>query len=94
MSYSYFGGGTGVLSSGVLLKGMRKLFWVIIIFIWSVQAQENMVGSTSKFFDPELRYTEYRPNQTDRVISRSKYMDQLWGFWLAQCIANWTGSYH
>ncbi len=25
------------------------------------------------------------------VISRDKYHDQLYGFWLGQCIANWTG---
>ena len=24
-------------------------------------------------------------------ISRDKYIDQLYGFWLGQCIANWTG---
>ena len=25
------------------------------------------------------------------VISKEKYQDQLYGFWLGQCIANWTG---
>ncbi len=25
------------------------------------------------------------------IISRDKYLDQLYGFWLGQCIANWTG---
>jgi hypothetical protein len=25
------------------------------------------------------------------IISREKYADQLYGFWLGQCIANWTG---
>ena len=30
--------------------------------------------------------------ETDYLsISRAKYKDQLYGFWLAQCIANWTG---
>ena len=24
-------------------------------------------------------------------LSRDKYYDQLYGFWLGQCIANWTG---
>ena len=28
---------------------------------------------------------------SERVISRSQYADQLHGFWLGQCIANWTG---
>jgi len=25
------------------------------------------------------------------IISKSKYKDQMYGFWLGQCIANWTG---
>ncbi len=28
---------------------------------------------------------------TELLISRSRYRDQLEGFWLGQCIANWTG---
>lgn len=31
------------------------------------------------------------PKQTDLVISRSEYANKLHGFWLGQCIANWTG---
>ena len=28
---------------------------------------------------------------TDIVISKADYQEKLYGFWLAQCIANWTG---
>ena len=31
------------------------------------------------------------PDGTERIISRTEHLDQLEGFWLAQCIANWTG---
>lgn len=41
--------------------------------------------------DSNLNYTAYTPKPTDREISRSAYADKLYGFWLAQCIANWTG---
>jgi len=41
--------------------------------------------------DSSLTYTDYLPKPTDREISRSAYADKLYGFWLAQCIANWTG---
>jgi len=41
--------------------------------------------------DTSLTYLAYVPKKTDRVISRSDYADKLYGFWLAQCIANWTG---
>jgi len=48
--------------------------------------------------------TKYKENHTSQsgykscedgskqiVISRAKYYDQLYGFWLGECIANWTG---
>lgn len=41
--------------------------------------------------NPNFEYKPYSPNQTDIIISRSEYQDKLYGFWLAQCIANWTG---
>ena len=31
-------------------------------------------------------------NKTQTIsISKDKYQNQLYGFWLGQCIANWTG---
>lgn len=41
--------------------------------------------------DPELTYNNYVIKKSDRKISRSDYIDKLQGFWLGQCIANWTG---
>jgi hypothetical protein len=41
--------------------------------------------------DPNLIYQQYDPGASDRILSREKYADQLYGFWLGQCIANWTG---
>ncbi len=41
--------------------------------------------------DSLLVYDDYTPKETDKIISRSEYKDRLYGFWLAQCIANWTG---
>lgn len=41
--------------------------------------------------DSSLTYTDYLPKPTDHEISRSKYANKLYGFWLAECIANWTG---
>jgi len=32
-----------------------------------------------------------KTNQNYQVIDRSNYLNQLEGFWLGQCIANWTG---
>jgi len=41
--------------------------------------------------DSLLSYNEYIPKVTDRIISRKDYINKLEGFWLGQCIANWTG---
>ena len=57
---------------------------IVLFTIALVQAQDQLA-------DPELEYPAYTPNATDLVLSRSKYIDQLQGFWLTQCIANWTG---
>ncbi|MDH3795828.1 MAG: ADP-ribosylglycohydrolase family protein, partial [Flavobacteriaceae bacterium] len=35
--------------------------------------------------------TSVHKEEANIVISREKYYDQLYGFWLGQCIANWTG---
>jgi hypothetical protein len=42
----------------------------------------------------ESRKSDQQPEADDKAylkISRDKYQDQLYGFWLGQCIANWTG---
>ena len=41
--------------------------------------------------DSNLVYNEYSPNGDEIIISRADYINKLKGFWLAQCIANWTG---
>ena len=41
--------------------------------------------------DGNLVYKPYKPKATDRIISRSEYKKKLYGFWLGECIANWTG---
>jgi hypothetical protein len=41
--------------------------------------------------DTGLLYRKYIPKKGDVVISRAKYHDKLYGFWLGECIANWTG---
>jgi hypothetical protein len=41
--------------------------------------------------NPNLNYTAYSPKATDLKIDRAAYAKKLEGFWLATCIANWTG---
>ena len=41
--------------------------------------------------DDNLEYKNYTPTGKEIVVSRNDYFNKLKGFWLAQCIANWTG---
>ena len=36
-------------------------------------------------------YKSYEPKGDETIISRTEYHKKLHGFWLGQCIANWTG---
>ncbi len=60
---------------------------LLVLFLSSCGKKTN----STDLFDPELIYEDYSPNSSDLTISRSVYKDQLYGFWLGQCIANWTG---
>ena len=73
------------------------------IFIFLILAQGLVVScnSNAKKEDPnispttiqssDIDYLDYNKQTSDLVISREAYKDQLHGFWLGQCIANWTG---
>ena len=41
--------------------------------------------------NPSLNYSDYNPKESDLVLDRNDYANRLQGFWLATCIANWTG---
>ncbi len=49
------------------------------------------MNRSNELVDPNLSYKNYSPSPSDKIISRADYADKLYGFWLAQCIANWTG---
>ena len=51
---------------------------------FSLAALTTILGATA----PTLS----QPSNPDQIaVSRTEYVDQLEGFWLGQCIANWTG---
>jgi|GEM_PF-805484 len=49
------------------------------------------VALKNQLKDSNLVYPVYQPKAGDIKISRSTYIQKLYGFWLGQCIANWTG---
>jgi len=49
------------------------------------------ITTSAKLVNPRMEYLPYAPAAGDQIISRQAYADKLYGFWLGQCIANWTG---
>ena len=71
----------------------RKIYFVLIVtsvLILSCK-NSNKKKKADILLDTRLSYTDYTPKSSDIIISREKYPDKLYGFWLGQCIANWTG---
>jgi hypothetical protein len=70
-----------------------KVFVLLLLVTMLIHSCTNS-GKEEKTlakYDPQLSYKQYNSNPADLVISRADYHDKLYGFWLAQCIANWTG---
>lgn len=67
-----------------------SLIFILSLILFSCKVEQKST-SLNPMQDSTLIYTSYKPKSTDRIISRAEYADKLYGFWLAQCIANWTG---
>lgn len=57
------------------------IFSLIVLSACNTETKKNETKETNSIQEKEVYIT----------ISRDKYKDQLFGFWLGQCIANWTG---
>ena len=66
---------------------------MLIISAYRTRKESSIYGNTygKTLIDTNFEYKQYRPSSSDLIISRSDYADKLYGFWLGQCIANWTG---
>lgn len=73
----------------------HPLFLTILLLIPSSCKQDSKPPiheiKNGELQDPQLVYAAYERKASDFVISRADYKDRLYGFWLGQCIANWTG---
>ena len=69
---------------------MKKLILtLILISLISCSSEKNSKQSVIK--NDNFEYKNYTPTGKELIVSRNDYFDKLKGFWLAQCIANWTG---
>ncbi|MCE7994867.1 MAG: ADP-ribosylglycohydrolase family protein [Roseivirga sp.] len=73
------------------MNRLNKLFPAVLVLTFLLAGCQSRERTSNALRDPQLNYKEYRPQPSDVVISRSDYAEKLYGFWLGQCIANWTG---
>jgi hypothetical protein len=67
------------------------LFFIYSLFSCGEGSKTTIETNQDVIKDSLLTYKEYLPKDGDLIISRKEYKEKLYGFWLAQCIANWTG---
>ncbi len=73
----------------------RFLVSLVLSFSIAISCKENISRKSNSIknglVDSTLVYVSYTPKPTDQRVSRTEYNNKLQGFWLGQCIANWTG---
>lgn len=69
---------------------MRNLI-LNVLLICCFSACNNPAEIQKAGLNPDLSYEPYTPLGSEIVISRDLYKQKLYGFWLGECIANWTG---
>ena len=76
---------------------LKYRFLVSLVLSFSIaisckeKASEERSSVNNELVDSTLTYASYTRKPSDRRISRADYKNKLLGFWLGQCIANWTG---
>ena len=69
---------------------MNKIFLLFYLFIF-FSCELSDKNNSDVVFSKDFYFKKYVPKKTDLKISRSDYYNKFYGFWLGQCIANWTG---
>jgi len=75
---------------------IKIVFSGIFIFLHlscknKTQAFQSETSKNKILVDPNFNYKKTTRNASDIIIDRTDYHNKLYGFWLGQCIANWTG---
>ena len=72
-------------------KQFKKVLFIGLTFLLFFSCNIKKEPISNALLDTRLNYVAYTPKPSDRQISRTAYSNKLYGFWLGQCIANWTG---
>lgn len=74
------------------MKLIPSIFVILVAFITvSCKPETNDPRRETSLKNLEFNYKDYLKKDADLIISRAEYHNRLYGFWLGQCIANWTG---
>ena len=68
------------------MKKKFLLFFIIFFSCSDLERKDKVIP-----FADDFTHVKYVAKDSDLVLSRSEYYEKLYGFWLGQCIANWTG---
>jgi len=74
----------------MILK-IERFFLVGIVAMLLGCDKQDQKANKQILLNPEFTYGKFDSNTSDIIISRKDYYNKLYGFWLGQCIANWTG---
>ncbi len=67
------------------------ILFIVVALSSCANKADNTQNAQQVVKDSTLNYEAYAPTGNEIIISRAAYQKKLYGFWLAQCIANWTG---
>ncbi|HKK68344.1 MAG TPA: ADP-ribosylglycohydrolase family protein, partial [Bacteroidales bacterium] len=73
------------------MKRHYIIFSILLTFGLFANSCKSNKTKPDTLANPEFNYVAIKPDSAMHTISRTKYYEQLQGFWLGQCIANWTG---
>jgi hypothetical protein len=72
-------------------NALNPLVLILCVISLSAHGQKHSGQNPLARVNPDMEYLPYVEQPGDLAISRETYFDQLQGFWLGLCIANWTG---
>jgi len=67
---------------------MKNSCLLLVVFLLITCAPKR---DSKAVFNPDYEYKSVAVEGTYLTLTRKEYADKLYGFWLGQCIANWTG---
>ena len=80
------------MKNGIFVSISNWYFLALIILLFSLSCDKfKRVTQKNVLIDSSFQYKNNKPTDNFFILNREKYHDKLYGFWLGQCIANWTG---